>query len=186
MTFRNCITVDFRSSLEPVLPPPPPPDFSDSDATELESRYGGRIISNAAAVIVQRAWRTHRLSKQFKQLLSLSSVNDRLAGVLRQEQESRNLTPPSLDIASIPTPELATFNSHADAQPSSLHRPPANTVSRPELKISEQQQYLRRTTSLRLERNKHKAIRAQRATPGGDDLSSIPPPCPPLKGTTTV
>ena len=163
-----------------MLPPPPPPDFSDSDATELEARYGGRIISNAAAVIVQRAWRTHRLSKQFKQLLSLSSVNDRLAGVLRQEQESRNLTH-SLDIAFIPTPELATFNSHAGAKPSSLHRP-ANTVSKPELKIGEQQQYLRRTTSLRLERNKHKAIRAQRATPG-DDLSSIPPPCPPLKGT---
>ena len=71
-----------RSSLEPVLPPPPPPEFNDTDATDVEVAYGGKIIANAAAVIVQRAWRTHRLAKQFRQLMTYAQTNERLAGVV--------------------------------------------------------------------------------------------------------
>ena len=84
-----------RSSLEPMLPPPPPPEFNDTDATDLEAKYGGRIIANTAAVILQRAYRTYRLSKQFKQLLSLAQTNetlDRRLSTLEEEQPRPLLT----------------------------------------------------------------------------------------------
>ena len=45
---------------------------------DLERFYGGREISNAAATILQRAYRAKRLQNQFSKLLTLALSSDRV------------------------------------------------------------------------------------------------------------
>ncbi len=44
----------------------------------LEAFYGGKELANTAAYIIQRAYRAHRLQKQFSRLISIALSNRQL------------------------------------------------------------------------------------------------------------
>ena len=202
-----------RSSFEQAVLPPPPPEFDDEEIqyeTELEAMYGGKPLANTAAIIIQRAYRNYKLQSQFSQLLRLAKSTERLNHRLTLMENDEFVRPAlktfqgtqrqiTIRPQSSPVPENidqllleAAGLSNLTQQirgPSERHlmnRKIPVSISKPELKQGQQhQQYLRRTTSLRVQRNKHKAVLAAK-----DDLvsrtspcsSPVPPPCPPLKG----
>ncbi len=54
-----------------------PAEFRQQNS--LEAFYGGKEVANTAAFIIQRAYRAHRLQKQFSKLISLALSNKQLS-----------------------------------------------------------------------------------------------------------
>ena len=148
------------------LLPPPPPEFDDPPS------FSQNLVENTAATIIQRAWRAHRLQGQFSQLLNLSRSP-------RKFKQSPQHSPEKLDELLLHAAAgLPTFSGSPCKGPSMRHIKNRRAIPRPEI-CESQDGYLRRTKSLRINRQK-RMVEINRHM---DDMDlSVPPPCPPLKG----
>jgi len=139
--------------------------------SSLEETFGGKSVANAAAAVIQRAWRAHKLQNQFAKIMHLAASSDRLdkrLSLLGPDFHYPNqLQRVERDIDRLIVEAAGMMRQQNQAGPAQRH-----------IRNMKKGDKLKRSASLRMSGQTPMSFDGK----SRDDLEVMPPPCPPLRG----